>query len=146
MAIDTAEVDGNDGAELESISAATLKTELMQITLDELKVSQKPWDQLSSQEQSDCLDRLDLAVCRAIRITHELFVTSGKIHVKAAMDQVVVKDGIKLQLSLGRFDSAMHDVVDAQGQTVYVVLANPEQFTDAPHEQQPDPDQRELVE
>lgn len=55
-----------------------------------------------------------------------------------------IKDGIKAVLSLSRFDAQRHEVVDAQGQTVYIVLANPEQFTDAPHEHKPDADQNAL--
>lgn len=131
-------------AELDLLSAKTLKTALMQITLDELKNAQDVWLKLSESEQDEILSRLDKRVSDATRQTHELFATSGIARVKAALDQVTVKDGIKLQLSLGRFDTAMHSVVDAQGQTVYLVLANPEQFTDAPHEHKPDADQRAL--
>lgn len=137
-------MDNVTAIEPESFTAKTLKTELMQITLDELKNAQDVWPKLSEADQDELLQRLDKRVADSTRKTIELFATSGIARVKATMEQITIKDGIKAVLSLSRFDAQRHEIVDAQGQTVYIVLANPEQFTDAPHEHKPDADQKAL--
>lgn len=134
----------NTAVASESLTAKTLKTDLMAITLDELKNAQDVWEKLGQQEQDDILQRLDRRVTDATRQAIELFATSGIARVKATMESIAIKDGIKAVLSLSRFDAQRHEVVDAQGQTVYIVLANPEQFTDAPHEHASDADQQAL--
>lgn len=129
---------------VDELTASTLKSALMQITLDELKNALDVWQRISEHEQDAVLQRLDQRVSGATRQAIELFATSGIARVKATMEQITIKDGIKAVLSLSRFDAQRHEVVDAQGQTVYIVLANPEQFTDAPHEHKPDADQQAL--
>lgn len=137
-------MNAKTATDTETLSAKTLKTALMQITLDELKHAQDVWPKLSEAEQDQTLERLDKRVTDATRQAIELFATSGIARVKATMESIAIKDGIKAVLSLSRFDTQRHEVVDAQGQTVYIVLANPEQFTDAPHEHKPDADQNAL--
>ena len=130
--------------EPESLSASTLKTLLMEITLEELKAANDVWHKLGEREQDDTINRIEKRVSDTTKRVLELFATAGISHVCATLESITVKDGIKGVVSLSRHDAQRHEVLDAQGQTVWLVLANPEQFTDTAHGHEADADQAQL--
>lgn len=129
---------------VETLTAATLKKAIMTIAIDELKNAQAPWHELLEAEQEKVINRLDGYAVDLTTRALELFATSGVARVACTLDAVTIKDGIKAMISLSRHDAQRHDLIDAQGTTVWVVLANPEQFADAPHGIKPDADQKAL--
>jgi hypothetical protein len=128
----------------ETLTAVTLKKGIMTIAVDELKNALGAWHELSEAEQEKVLHRLDAAAADITTRSLELFATSGIARVCCTLESITVKDGIKGVISLSRHDVQRHDLMDAQGQTIWVVLANPEQFADAPHGLKADADQKAL--
>ena len=128
-----------------SIAASTMLGDLMALVIDELKAAPDVWQRLAENEQSEVIDRVRRRTAEAVEQCVELIAVEGFARIRAKVDSVTVKDGIKAVLTLSQHDAARHDLVDAQGATVYIVVADPDQFSGGTESIQPEPDQGALV-
>lgn len=135
---------GTAQTEYTEFADSTLKGELMAITLDELKAASDVWHKLGEQEQDEVIERIEKRVRDAVMQTIHLLSSHGFARVPAALESVTVKDGIKAVAIVSRTDAARHELIDAQGSVVTLVIADLSQFTDSPHEHKAEPDQSEL--
>lgn len=125
-------------------TASTLKTELMAITLDELKAAVDVWHLVPEQEQDEVINRIERRVHDAVVQTIRLISGHGFTRIPASIESITIKDGIKLAATVSRTDAARHDLIDAQGSIITLVIADLSEFTDSPHSHAADPDQGEL--
>lgn len=125
-----------------SIAVETLTGDMRDFILDRLRheQSKRPWHERSEADQRDTVHQVETAVQRVVRTAVELIAAQGLRTIKATLEQVTVKDGIKATLTMSKFDEERHTLIDATGATVLVVVADPEQFTGerAPVEIKPD--------
>lgn len=131
--------------EATDIAAETMHGDLMSIVLDELKAAPDVWQRLGEVEQQEVIDRIKARTFAAINTCVALIAASHFTRLAAKVESVTVKDGIKAVLTLSQFDPARHELVDAQGETAYIVLADAEAFTGGAEAHEPDPDQAELT-
>jgi hypothetical protein len=119
----------NEGAI--EIAAETLTGDLRDFILDRLRHEQnkRPWHERSEAEQRDTVHSVESAVQSAVRKAVEIIAAGGLRTIKATIEQVTVKDGIKATLMMSKFDENRHNLVDATGSTVLIVVADPEDFT-----------------
>jgi|GEM_PF-2341971 len=129
----------------DGIAAETMHGDLMKIVLDELKAAPDVWQKLSEVEQDDVIERVKSRTGEVIQDCVQLIATRGFTRIAAKVDSVMVKDGIKAVLTLSQFAPARHELVDAQGQTAYIVLADTDAFAGGVEAHKAEPDQGALV-
>lgn len=129
----------------DEIAAETMHGDLMAVVLDEIKALPDVWQKLGEIEQDQVIGRVKLRTEAVIRTCVEMLATKGFVRIPAKVDSVTVKDGIKAVLTLSQFATARHDLVDAQGETCYIVLADIDAFAGGTEEHKADPDQGELT-
>lgn len=102
-----------------------------------------PWNKLSEAEQrglvSDALNEAHDLVRAAI----ETIVANTGPAIQATVDSVTVKDGIKATLTMSRHAEQRHDLVDAQGKAVFVLVMDAAAFGKA-EKVDTDPDEPEI--
>lgn len=112
------------------IAAETLTGDLRDLVLDTLRYEQdkRPWNFRSEADQRETASRIERAAHDWARKAVELLAAGGKRTIRATIEQVVVKDGIKAVLTMSKFDELRHNLIDAQGSAVLIVVADSEAF------------------
>ena len=112
------------------LAAETLTGDLRDLILDTLRNEQdkRPWFERSEVQQREAASRIEQATHAWVRKAVELIAAGGRHTIKATIEQVVVKDGIKAVLTMSKFDKLWHNLVDAQGSAVLIVVADSEEF------------------
>lgn len=137
---------GPDAAAID-IAADTMTGDLRDFILDRLKheQSKRPWHERNEADQRDTVHAVESAVRAAARQAVEIIAAGGLKTIKATIEQVTVKDGIKATLTMSKFDEHRHNLIDATGTTVLIVVADPEDFTGEREPVEITPDQPELM-
>lgn len=134
-----------DGNAIVHIAADTMLGDLMGVVLDELKAAPDVWQKLGEVEQDDAIDRIRRQCAAAVEDCVRIIATQGFSRIRAKVDAITVKDGIKATLTLAQHDPARHELVDAQGSSVFIVLADVEQFSGGVAAIHAEPDQQALT-
>ncbi len=113
------------------LAVETLTGDIRDFMLDRLKHEQnkRPWHERSEADQRDTVHMVEVAVRDVVTKAVEIIAASGRRTIKAKLAQVVVKDGMKAQLELSRFDELRHALSDSVGKQVLIVVADPDDFT-----------------
>ena len=125
------------------LTAATMLGELMACTLDELKHAQDAWQKLSQDEQDRTIERVQNRVKNAVTQAVGLIATGGYARIPATLESATIKDGIKVVCQVAKHDAKRHELLDATGSVVHLVLAA--NFVDAPHGHKSEPEQGDLA-
>lgn len=147
------ELDEDDDREAERLAEATeiavetMTGDLRGFILDTLRheQSKRPWDQRSEADQKDTVHRVDASVRAVVRKAVEQMAGHGRSVIKAVIEKAEVKDGIKAVLTLGRDDKHRHQLLDAVGYAVMIVVADPDEFTGERAPVELNPDQSSLL-
>lgn len=138
---DAGYVSENDAA-VQDMAAETLTGDMRDFILDRLKheQSKRPWHERSEADQRATVQDVEIAVRASVTRAIEIIAGEGKKSIKATLDSVTVKDGIKASLSLSKFDPHRFGLIDATGHAVLIIVADPDEFTGerAPAEISPD--------
>lgn len=126
------------------IAAETMTGDLMSALIDELKLMPRPWPAMSEQDQQDVIYRAQERVQSAIRQAVEIIASDNRPTIVATVESVTVKEGIKAVLTLPKSDEQRHDLFDAAGQAVLLVVAGSAPYSGGAGEVKPDPDQPSL--
>jgi hypothetical protein len=129
------------------VAAETLTGDLRDFILDRLRheQSKRPWHERGEADQRDTVHQVESAVRSAVRQAVEIIAAGGLKTIKASIEQVTVKDGIKAVLTMSKFDEHRHNLIDATGQTVLIVVADPEDFSGERAPVEIKPDQSEML-
>jgi hypothetical protein len=121
-------VDNQDNVEItqetQDFASETLKGDVRDWLLDRVKHIQKPWQQMSEQEQRDMIFAAEDAAGNLVRNAVRIIAAEGRKVITAQLEQVTVKDGIKAVCTLSKHDPFRHELVDAQGKDVLIVVAD----------------------
>lgn len=139
------QVEAQEPEQENEIAAETMHGDLMSIVLDEIKNIPDVWQKLGEQEQDDLIYRVKQRTRASIETCVRMIAAEGFDRVRATVESVTVKDGIKAVLKLSQHDPARHELVDSTGTTVYIVLADPEAFAGGSEQHHSDPDQAALT-
>ena len=127
---------------VEDFAVETLTGDTRDFILDRLRHEQSkaPWHQRSEADQRDTVHQVEAHVQAMVKRAVELIAAQGRRSIRATLEQVTIKDGIKATVSLSKFDEQRHSLVDAQGASILIVVADPEEFQGerAPAEITPD--------
>lgn len=132
-----------DNAEAAMIAAETMLGDLMGAIIDEIKAVDMPWHLTSKHDQEDTIERVEKRSKAIILRLAEIIASGNRPTITATLDAVTVKDGIKATLTMSRAAVQRHELIDAQGSEVLVVVMNSDQYGGG-EKPKAQPDQRPL--
>ena len=114
-----------------NVATETLTGDIRDWILQKLKSEQdkRPWHLRSESEQRELVSQVDYQAGDMVRKAVEIIAAGGQPTIKATIKSVVIKDGMKATLNLSRSDPRRHDLADAVGTRVLVIVADADQFT-----------------
>ncbi|BDD93503.1 hypothetical protein PanNE5_29430 [Pandoraea sp. NE5] len=126
-----------------NMTATTLGKDLLGALVQEIRLLPDVWVKLAEHKQNDVIDRLRTRVDAAVKMAVHLIASQGRVVVVGDLDQITIKDGAKAVVKIGKSVTALHDLAEAQGQAVLLVLSgNHESFTSGMDEVSGEADQR----
>ena len=133
--------DGNLDVAI-AFAADTLTGDMRDQFLDRLRHEQnkQPWHLRSEADQRETVHQVEAMMRDMVERAVEIIAAHGRRTIRATVEQVPFKDGIKAVLTTSKFDANRHHLSDAQGKTVLIVVADADEFTgeQAPVEISPD--------
>ena len=138
--VDTANVLDAVGAD----ASKQLGACLIDAALTEVKALQRPWQQMTEDQQRDVLERITSQVRAAVGDTIRLLATNGRDHIVCELESITIKKGAKATLDVPRagLDEALLDAVGAQ---VILVVGGSLGAAKEIQTPKPDPDQGNLL-
>lgn len=116
-------------ANAREIARETMLGDLMQSIIDEMKAMPDVWPKLSESKQDQVIYRVECMSRRVVGKAVEIIAADARPSIAAVVESVTVKDGIKAVLTVSRTSSQRHELVDAQGSAVMIVIADAEPYT-----------------
>lgn len=118
--------------------------EVMAAAMRQLRALDKPWLRLPEHKQKEVIDEVRDSVSVAIRQAVEIIATDDRTRFTAQVESVTFKDGVKAVLTMPN-TLASHELADTAGGRVYVVIEDPNRYTQSsPAVPKADPDQPTL--
>lgn len=126
-----------------NMTANTLGKDLLSALVQEIKLMPDTWVKLSEKKQNDIIDRLRNRVDASVKMAVHLIAANGRTVVQGDLDKITIKDGAQALIKIGKSVSALHELAEAQGQAVLLVLSGGEdQYTGGMDEVRGESDQR----
>lgn len=124
------------------MSEPTMIGDLMDLVLTELRLVEKPWQQLSEDQQAEILYRAERRVKAATRKAIDILAAGDTLSVKAEVESVTFKDGAKAVLKCVGPTTGFHDLADCTKEGTHVLVVVPDDAVlHQEHDHQADPDQ-----
>ncbi len=127
------------------LAPKTLTGDIRDWLLERFKQRKKPWQQMTEDEQRIMASEAECAAEELVRKAVRIIAANGRTALTAKLDQIVIKDGLKAVLTLSRYDEHRHELADAQGTPVQIVVADAAPFEGERAEVQIDKDQPDLI-
>lgn len=99
-----------------------IATNLVSVSLERIRNHTKPWGSMTQAEQTRVINDVKQTVDRAVRDAISVLAGAERPVIRATVEQVVFKEGIKAVLVADRDNAERHALADAQGQSVLVVV------------------------
>lgn len=138
------ETNANAAVAAVEMAAETMTGDLLAACVDELKIQRDVWAKLSEDEQQEAIYRLSSRITDNVRQAVEIIASGNRPTIVATVESVTVKDGIKAVLTLQKHDAHRHELVDAAGQSVLLIVAGASEFYGGTENVKPDPNQTTL--
>lgn len=103
----------------------TIGADLLQALLTEIKLLPDVWQKLSQKKQDDVIDRLRNRVAHNVATAVHMIASDGRTVVTGDLDQITIKDGVKAVVKFSQAAPNLHELYEASGKAVLVVVANP---------------------
>lgn len=107
------------------MTADTIGKDLLGALLAELKLLPDPWPKLSQRKQDDIIGRLRSRIESNVRMAVHMLAAQGRTVVAGDLDQITIKDGVKAVVKFGAGAPNLHELFEAAGMAVLVVVASP---------------------
>jgi hypothetical protein len=130
--------------EIIHLTADTLGRDMLDLLVEELRGMKKGWDQHTSSDQQYLIDRLKGKVRNVIAEGLQVLFRGHYPACPATLDSIQVKRGLQIKLKIAKGARSWHDVIEAEGQQVLLVMADPETFAERMDEIRARADQKEL--
>lgn len=126
------------------VATPTMSGDIRDFLLDRLKTMQKPWEQMTENEQSDVIHAATEASLNLVKRVVVLVASEGRKAIVGNLLQVTRKDTIKAVVEFAKTDQLRHELFDAQGTAVLLVVADTSAFIGEKGEAKANPDQAAL--
>lgn len=127
-----------------SMTAETIGKDILQALVQEIKLLPDVWAKIPKAKQDDVIDRLRNRVETNVKMAVHLVASEGRTVVAGDLDQITIKDGVKAVVKFGSSAPNLHELYEASGKAVLVVVANPAQHTGGMDEIKGESDQRAM--
>lgn len=127
-----------------SMTAETIGKDILQALVQEIKLLPDVWVKIPKAKQDDVIDRLRNRVETNVKMAVHLVASEGRTVVAGDLDQITIKDGVKAVVKFGSSAPNLHELYEASGKAVLVVVANPAQHTGGMDEIKGESDQRAM--
>jgi len=107
-----------------NMTADTIGKDLLSALVTELKLLPDAWPKLPKAKQDDIIDRLRNRVGDNVRMAVHLLASQGRTVVVGDLDAITIKDGVKATVKFSAVAPNLHELYDANGKAVLVVVAN----------------------
>ncbi|WP_431206762.1 ribosome modulation factor [Burkholderia cepacia] len=126
------------------MTAESIGKDLLSALVTEIKLLPDLWVKLSEKKQNDVIDRLRARVEHNVKMATHLIASDGRVVVQGDLVQITIKDGVKAAVEFSSAAPNLHDLYDAQGKAVLLVVANATAHTGGMDEVRGETDQRGL--
>ena len=127
-----------------SMTAATIGKDLLSALVTELKLLPAVWAKLPQKKQDDILDRLRARVESNVGMAVHMSAAQGRVTVVGDLDQITIKDGVKAVVKFSPAAPSLHQLYEAAGKAVLVIVASGEDHTGGMDEVKGEADQRAM--
>jgi hypothetical protein len=104
------------------VRAEYAASNLLQALIQELRLLPKPWPALPAAEQEEIIERLRNRVSSEVLGTIAAIMERGQVALQADLTSIAFRDGLKVTLSAAKDAAGRHDLVDALGRPVTLLL------------------------
>lgn len=119
----------NAPQDFRAMTADSIGKDLLSALLAEIRLLPKPWDQIAKAKQDDIIDRLRARVETNVKMAVHLLSSQGRTVVVGDLEQITIKDGAKAVIKIGRSAESLHELYDAQGKAVLVIVSDAGEHT-----------------
>lgn len=127
-----------------AMTADSVGKDLLSALVTELKLLPDVWPKLSEKKQNDIIERLRARVQSNIAMAVHTLASAGRTVVAGDLDQITIKDGVKAVIKFSAAAPSLHELYDAQGKAVLVVVASAGDHTSGMDDVTGESDQRGL--
>jgi hypothetical protein len=128
----------------EWMDSSTLFGDLRDALLGRLRAMPKPWSVMSEAEQQELIEGTERVASHLVRNAVKLIAANGRASIDATLEQATVKDGIKAVITLSQRHPLRHELTDAVGKAVLIVVADVTEFMGEKAPAKPDPEEPSL--
>lgn len=124
------------------MTADTIGKDILSALVTEIKLLPDLWVKMSEKKQNDIIDRLRSRVDHNVKMATHLIASNGRTVVAGDLEQITIKDGVKAVVKFSAAAPNLHELYDASGKAVLVVVANPDEHTGGMDDVRGESDQR----
>lgn len=112
------------------IARETLTGDVRDIILNDMKDRKNtlPWNLRGEAEQAVLIDQVNRMSVSIVERVVEIVAAGGRRTIRAQINKITIKDGIKAEIELSKSDEQRHELFDSQGAMVLIVIADAEAF------------------
>lgn len=114
--------------ELRDFARETLLSNLMTAAMKQMRSLEVPWSKLDELAQRRAIEEVRDDISYAVLGAVDMIISDDRTRFRAKVDQVTFKDGVKAVLLMGN-NECSHELADAAGGTVLVVIEDPVRYT-----------------
>jgi hypothetical protein len=111
------------------LAANTLGRQLLEALIDEFKVTPNAWDKMTQAQQDQTIDRLRVKTRSLIGEALRVILQGQYPGCVATLERCNFSGGIKAMLTIDKHAHSRHELADAVGQQVIVVIGSLDSYT-----------------
>lgn len=113
-----------ENKDVREMTAETIGADLLQSMLTEIRLLPKPWEALTKAKQDEIIDRLRNRVEDNVKMAIHILAADGRTIVVGELDQITIKNGIKVVVTVGAKQENLHEMYDATGKSVLMIVSD----------------------
>lgn len=127
-----------------NMTAQSIGKDLLSGLVQELKLLPDVWVKISKAKQDDIIDRLRKRVDTNVKMAVHLVASEGRTVIAGDLEQITIKDGVKAVCKFSQHAPNLHEMFDAAGKAILLVVANAADHTGGMDEIKGESDQRAM--
>lgn len=119
--------EDRDPVEVVQLTAETLGRDILQAMLDEIKLHVS-WNGMPAAAQDQLIERLRKRTRTLIEEGLNVLFRGHYPAIPAELDSITIKNGITAKITIAKGQKDWHELADAQGTQILLIVADPEQY------------------
>lgn len=124
------------------LAVNTLTGDIRDTFLGHIRALQKPYARCTQDEQKEVIERATKTAENLLRNAVVLIASHGHKVIHSTVDQIGVKDGIKIVLKSANTETALSELGNCIGKQVFIIVADASEFLGEKQEAKATPDQQ----